>query len=598
MEALQDCFECTDWDMFKTAATYNDHTNIDEYATSVSAYISKCTEDVSVRKTIIIRANQKPWMTAEVRKMLKARNSAFKSVNRAIRLAKHTHSKKIQDLFHDSTNTSNMWNGIRAITNHKVTPTPVSEVDADFLNELNNFFGRFEALNSTRAEKALPHQHEKVLCLDIAEVRKSLRRVNTRKAPGPDNIQGRVLNDCADQLACVLTDIFNTSLDRPNCCTEDAISSALHPSLAHLEEKNTHVRLLFLDFSSAFNTIIPQHLVDKLGPLGFSTPLRNWLIDFLTDRPQSVRVGQNTSSVITLSTGSPQGCVLSPLLFTLMTHDCFPRHATNRIVKFADDTTVVGLIRDDNDLAYREEVEQLVDWCKDNSLILNVDKTKELIVDFRENQPSHAPLLINNKTVEVVSSTKFLGVHITDDLTWSVNTASLVKRAQQRMYFLRRMRRAHLPPPILTTFYRSTIESILTSCISVWCGGCSASDWKDVRRVVRTAERIIRTSLPSIQDIAENRCASRARKICSDSSHPHHGLFTPLASGKRFRSMRCRTTRFYNSFDPQAIRLLNTSVQLLFVNTQCCWSHMRLLLYIYIDIYIYIYIIFNPYCCC
>lgn len=58
---------------------------------------------------------------------------------------------------------------------------------------------------------------------------------------------------------------------RSNRSTEDAISSVLHLSLTHLEE-NTHVRLLFLDFSSAFNTIIPQHLADKLGLLGFNTP--------------------------------------------------------------------------------------------------------------------------------------------------------------------------------------------------------------------------------------------------------------------------------------------------------------------------------------
>ncbi|XP_027131739.1 uncharacterized protein LOC113744876 [Larimichthys crocea] len=176
---------------------------------------------------------------------------------------------------------------------------------------------------------------------------------------------------------------------------------------------------------------------------------------------------------------------------------------------------------------------------------------------YRKYQPSHAPLLINNTAVEVVSSTKFLGVHITDNLTWSMNTASLVKRAQQRMYFLRKMRRAHLPPPILTTFYRSTIESILTNCISVWCGGCRASDWKNVRRVVRTAENIIGTSLPSIQDVAQKRCMARAVNISRDSSHPHHGLFSLLASGKRFRSIRCRTTRFCNSFVPQAIRQLN-----------------------------------------
>lgn len=73
-------------------------------------------------------------------------------------------------------------------------------------------------------------------------------------------------------------------------------------------------------------------------------------------------VGQNSSSVITLSTGSPQGCVLSPLLFTLRTHDCVPRVANNHIVKLADDITVVGFIRDDNNLAYREEVEPLGSW--------------------------------------------------------------------------------------------------------------------------------------------------------------------------------------------------------------------------------------------
>ncbi|XP_061143633.1 uncharacterized protein LOC133160076 isoform X1 [Syngnathus typhle] len=230
-----------------------------------------------------------------------------------------------------------------------------------------------------------------------------------------------------------------------------------------------------------------------------------------------------------------------------MTHDCIPRFTTNHIVKFADDTTVVGLINDNDDLDYRVEVEQLVGWCRDNGLILNVEKTKEIIVDFRKNQPHYAPLIINSSAVEVVSSTKFLGVHITDYLTWTGNTTTLVKRAQKRLYFLRRMRRAHLPPPIMRTFYRSTIESILTSCLSVWCGGCSASDWKNVRRVVRTAERIIGAPLPSIQDLSSQRCVSRARNIISDPSHPHQGLFSLLPSGKRFRSVRCRSTRFCNT---------------------------------------------------
>ena len=66
------------------------------------------------------------------------------------------------------------------------------------------------------------------------------------------------------------------------------------------------------------------------------------------------------------------------------------------VVKFADDTTVVGLIRDDHDLTYRDEVEQQVGWCSSNNLILNGDKTKGIIVDFRKKQTNHAPLLTNN----------------------------------------------------------------------------------------------------------------------------------------------------------------------------------------------------------
>ncbi|KAK3519752.1 hypothetical protein QTP70_003891 [Hemibagrus guttatus] len=93
----------------------------------------------------------------------------------------------------------------------------------------------------------------------------------------------------------------------PNCSTDDAISTTLHLSLTHLESKDTYVRMLFIDFSSAFNTIIPQHLIEKLSLLGTNTSLCNWILDFLTGRPQSVRIGNSISSTTTLSTGAPQG---------------------------------------------------------------------------------------------------------------------------------------------------------------------------------------------------------------------------------------------------------------------------------------------------
>ena len=100
--------------------------------------------------------------------------------------------------------------------------------------------------------------------------------------------------------------------------------------------------MLFIDGSSDFNTIVPSKLITKLRNLGPNTSLCNWILDFLTGRPKVGRVGNNTSAMLILNTLAPQGCVLSPLLYSLFTHDCMAKHDSNTIIKFADDTTVEG----------------------------------------------------------------------------------------------------------------------------------------------------------------------------------------------------------------------------------------------------------------
>ncbi len=115
------------------------------------------------------------------------------------------------------------------------------------------------------------------------------------------------------------------------------------------------------------------------------------------------------------------------------------------------------------------------------------------------------------------------------------------------------------PGPIMCTFYRGTIESILTSCITVWYGACNASCRKSLQWIVRAAEKIVGVSLPSLQDIYSTRLTRKALCIAGDPTHPTHSFFSLLPSGRRLRSLQARTNRLKDSFIHQAVRKLNSS---------------------------------------
>lgn len=129
---------------------------------------------------------------------------------------------------------------------------------------------------------------------------------------------------------------------------------------------------------------------------------------------------------------------------------------------------VVGLISEGDETAYRDEVERLTGWCQENNLLLNTSKTKEVIIDFRRSKCDLPPLNIGGDCVERVTDFCFLGVHIKEELSWSVNTSELLKKAQQRLHFLRVLRKNHICQRLLVSFYRCSTESILTHCMCVW----------------------------------------------------------------------------------------------------------------------------------
>ncbi len=181
-----------------------------------------------------------------------------------------------------------------------------------------------------------------------------------------------------------------------------------------------------------------------------------------------------------------------------------------------------------------------------------------MIVDFRRNPPALPPLTIMNSTVTAVESFRFLGTTISQDLKWDIHVDSIVRKAQQRLYFLRQLRKFNL-----TTGAAETVLLCHHWIRPLHINNClvqlSYQIWpQKTTEGSQTAERIIGTTLPTLQELYLSRVSKRAGKITLDPSHPAHSLFELLPSGRRYRALSTRTTRHRNSFFPQAIHLMNT----------------------------------------
>ena len=143
----------------------------------------------------------------------------------------------------------------------------------------------------------------------------------------------------------------------------------------------------------------------------------------------------------------------------------------------------------------------------------------------------------------------------------------VVKKAQQRLFNLRRLKKFGLSPKTLTNFYRCTIESNLSGSITAWYGNCNALNRKALQRVVQSAQCITGGKLSALQDTNSTQCHRKTKKIIKDNNHTSHLLFTPLPSRKRgqYRCIKAGTERLKNSFYLKAIRLLTAPTNIVWL---------------------------------
>ncbi len=264
---------------------------------------------------------------------------------------------------------------------------------------------------------------------------------------------------------------------RANRCVDDAVNMGLHYVLQHLDRPGTYVRILFVDFSSTFNTIIPDTLQNKLTQLSVPTFICQWINSILTDRQQLVKLGKFSSSTRTISTGAPQCCVHSSLLFSLYINDSTSKDSSVKLMKSS--RTVTSLLTD----------RKLRSWLSGAVLTtLSLTRSKQWRWSWTLGE---TPLFSLHSP-----SWTALWLQWSHSDSWAPQflrtcTAKKCEKGPAEAYFLRQLRKFHLPQELLIQFYSAIIESVLCTAITVRFSSATKSDLRRLRRVVRTAERII-----------------------------------------------------------------------------------------------------------
>ena len=275
---------------------------------------------------------------------------------------------------------------------------------------------------------------------------------------------------------------------------------------------------------------------------------------------QQVRFNTAISPLKSINTGAPQGCVLSPILYTLYTNECRALVSTNTFFKYADDTALVGFLKSDNSSlsGFEEEVVSFINWCSDNFLDINVTKTKDMVIDFRRSGGEVPLTYVNNVPIERVQTYKYLRIEIDDQLKFNECAIVKVKKLQQRMFFLRKLKSFNVDCHVLQLFYKTILQSILSFGLICVFGNMRNQDQCKLQRMIKMASRVIGCDQMSAAQLCKDLILSKAERILNDPTHPLHNRFRLSCRGKgRILQRKIRTTRFSKSFVPAAVRLLN-----------------------------------------
>ena len=351
----------------------------------------------------------------------------------------------------------------------------------------------------------------------------------------------------------------------PKSSTTQALISMIHTWSKYTDGTGSTVRVVVFDFRKAFDLIDHNILVRKLKDLNIPHNIVSWIVDFLKCRKQRVKLSQDCKSEWkNVPAGVPQGTKLGPWLFVLMIDDI---DTTNTdLWKYVDDTTAAEMVEKGETSKIQNIVNELTEKTYRNKFQFNEKKCKELRISFTKNHPEYAPIVINDKPIEIVTTIKLLGLNISNNLKWHHHIEEIVKKASTRLYFPRQLKRAKVAEKELLTFYKTCIRPITEYACPVFHNGLPTYLSDELERIQKRAMQIIFPNI-NYQDALKNSnlLSSYERReyltnklfeeICSDPNHKLHYLVPKrnetdigLRNRRMFNFPVCKTNRLKNSF--------------------------------------------------
>ena len=324
-----------------------------------------------------------------------------------------------------------------------------------------------------------------------------------------------LVKDMKDRLdVCQFANQPNQSINHYLIQLIDRVLSVLDGST---KGEHTAVIATLVDWSAAFDRQDPTLAIKSFQENGVRSSLIPILMSFFERRKMFVKWHGIISNIKDLPAGGPQGTSLGLWSFLSQTNDNPEKTEKENIFKFVDDKTVLevvnllsigiashnfkasipsnvrtsGLVIRNENLKTQDHLNDIDRWTKEKKMLLNVQKTKNVIFNFSKNSQFTTEIQLNGETIETVSDTKLLGTVVTDKLDWNKNTDCIIKEANKRMSFLHKSSKFTTNKQDLKKIYVLQVRSKLEQSAVVWHSSLTQKCKNQLERVQKSALRVI-----------------------------------------------------------------------------------------------------------